>query len=342
MHEAMLYNKEDARSVRCNLCRHGCLIDDGKYGICNVRFNDAGTLYSIFYGKPIAMAVDPIEKKPLFHYKPGSKAYSIATPGCNFQCSFCQNWDISQYGRAPGVRVPEKEIEPAVIVSQAKAGGCSSISYTYTEPTIFFEYAYDCAVLAKREGIGGNFVTNGYMTREALDIIRPYLDAANVDLKAFRKDTYRKVMKGQLDGVLDSIKYMKELGIWIEVTTLVVPGMNDSEKELKDIANFLVQVGRDIPWHISRFVPHFQMDDVSPTPMKTLKMAYEIGQKAGLRYVYMGNVPGDESENTFCYECKRKLIERDGFYVRANHITIRGECPSCRAKIDGVQMGSAG
>lgn len=341
MHEAMLYNKEEERNVRCNLCRHGCGIDDGKYGICNVRFNDAGTLYSIFYGKPIAMAVDPIEKKPLFHYKPGSKAFSIATPGCNFQCSFCQNSDISQYGRAGTSRIPTQEVSPETIVAKARANGCASISYTYTEPTIFFEYAYDCAKIAKSEGIGGNFVTNGYMTREALDLIRPYLDAANVDLKAFRKDTYRKVMKAQLDGVLDSIKYMKELGIWVEVTTLIVPGMNDSEKELKSIANFLVQAGREIPWHISRFVPHYEMQDAPPTPMKTLKMAHEIGMKAGLRYVYMGNVPGDESENTFCYECKTKLISRNGFYVRANHISARGECPSCGSKIDGIGMGNA-
>lgn len=342
MQEALLYTKEADRKVRCNLCRHGCLIAEGKHGICNVRFNDGGTLYSIFYGKPIAMAVDPIEKKPLFHVKPGSTTFSIATPGCNFQCSFCQNWDISQYGRGATQRIPRQEVAPSAIVAQAEAHRCGSISCTYTEPTIFFEYALDVAKLAKTKGIGCNFVTNGYMTREALDVLHPYLDAANVDLKAFRKETYRKVMKAQLDGVLDSIRYMKELGIWVEVTTLVVPGMNDDEAELRDIATFLVGVAREIPWHISRFVPHFGMQDREPTPVATLRKALEIGRKAGLRYVYLGNVPGDESESTFCYGCGEKLVTRQGFAVRDNRITNKGECPTCRAKIDGIEMGVAG
>jgi Pyruvate-formate lyase-activating enzyme len=342
MKEAMLYTKEAGRKTRCHLCRHGCLIDDGKYGICNVRLNEAGTLYSIFYGKPIAMAVDPIEKKPLFHFKPGSTTFSIAAPGCNFQCSFCQNWDISQYGRGAESRVPQKEVEPEAIVKQSIAHGCESISYTYTEPTVFFEYAYDTAKIAKTRGLKNTFVTNGYMTREALDKIKPYLDAANVDLKAFRKDTYRKIMKAELDGVLDSIRYMKSLGIWVEVTTLIVPGMNDDAGELKDIATFLVGIGRDIPWHISRFTPNYKMDDVQPTPVSKLKEAMEIGKKVGLRYIYLGNIPGDDSENTFCYQCGEKVIEREGFFVRANKITNRSECPSCKTKIDGIDMGVAG
>ncbi|HPM40883.1 MAG TPA: AmmeMemoRadiSam system radical SAM enzyme [bacterium] len=342
MREAMFYTKEKGRAVRCNLCRHNCLVAEGKSGICNVRTNDAGTLYSIFYGKPIAMAVDPIEKKPFFHVKPGSKALSIATPGCNFQCSFCQNWDISQYGRGAATKLPRNEIAPEAVVSQAKAHRCDSVSCTYTEPTIFFEYAYDVAKLAAKEGIGCNFVTNGYMTREAIDEIKPFLEAANVDLKAFRKETYRRVMKAQLDGVLDSIRYMKSAGIWVEVTTLVVPGMNDDPAELRDIANFIVGVGREIPWHISRFVPHFGMSDREPTPVETLKSALETGKKAGLRYVYMGNVPGDESENTFCWSCGEKIVEREGFRVLSNRVTNRGECPKCRAKIDGLKMGVAG
>ncbi len=342
MKEAMLYSKEGGGRARCRLCRHSCLIEDGKYGICNVRHNDGGMLYSIFYGKPIALAADPIEKKPLFHYKPGSSALSIATPGCNFQCDFCQNWDISQYGRGASERTPKQDIAPEVVVQQAKANRCDSISYTYTEPTIFFEYAYDTAELANAEGIGNTFVTNGYMTREALDTIFPYLDAANVDLKAFRKDTYRKIIKAQLDGVLDSIKYMKQLGIWVEVTTLIVPGMNDSEAELKDIANFLVETGRDIPWHISRFVPHYRMNNIGPTSIETLKSAYDIGRNAGLRYIYLGNVPGDESESTRCYKCNEMLIERCGFGIRSNTITNKGECPSCKTKVDGMDMGVAG
>ncbi|MBT3182455.1 MAG: AmmeMemoRadiSam system radical SAM enzyme [Deltaproteobacteria bacterium] len=342
MKEAMLYSKENGNKARCSLCRHSCLIEDGEHGICNVRLNRGGTLYSIFYGKPIALSPDPIEKKPLFHYKPGTSALSIATPGCNFQCDFCQNWDISQYGRDGSDRIPKQEIAPKIIVRQAIENKCDSISYTYTEPTIFFEYAYDTAILAKPEGIGNTFVTNGYMTREALDVIHPYLDAANVDLKAFRKDTYRKVIKAQLDGVLDSIKYMKQLGVWVEVTTLIVPGMNDSEAELKDIANFLVETGRDIPWHISRFVPHYRMDSIAPTPLDTLKRAYDIGREAGLRYIYLGNVPGDESENTRCYNCGSMLIERCGYSIQSNVITNKSECPSCKTKVDGIDMGVAG
>jgi pyruvate formate lyase activating enzyme len=338
MHEAMLYTKEEGNTTHCRLCRHGCRIAEGQPGLCNVRVNNDGTLYSIFYGKPIAMSVDPIEKKPLFHFRPSSTAFSIATAGCNFQCPFCQNWQISQYGRADTDRISEIEVPPERIVDQAKANHCRSISYTYTEPTIFFEYAYDTAKLAKAQGIDNNFVTNGYMTREAIDTILPYLDAANVDLKAFRKDTYRKYMKAQLDGVLDSIRYMKLKGIWLEVTTLIVPGMNDDEAELKDIANFLVETGRDIPWHISAFFPHYQYTDHMPTEHHVLKRALEIGKEAGLRYVYMGNVPGDESENTFCYKCGELLIGRKGYIIKENNITEKSTCPNCSSEIDGVGM----
>ncbi len=340
MKEAMLYAREKDATVRCRLCRHGCLIKEGDYGICQVRYNSGGELYSIFYAQPVAMGVDPIEKKPLYHYKPGSQAFSIATPGCNFRCDFCQNWEISQY-RASGspTSTTLEEVPPEAIVAKAKANRCASISYTYTEPTVFFEYAYDTAILAAKEGIGNNFVTNGYMTREALDAIEPYLDAANVDLKAFRKDTYRRVMKAQLDGVLDSIRHMKELGIWVEITTLVVPGMNDDESELRDIANFIVETGREIPWHISRFTPRYKMEDAKPTPLATLKRAYETGKEAGLRYIYLGNVLGDPSEHTYCYSCGETLISRSGFNVTANNITHKGACPKCNSAIDGIDMG---
>jgi len=339
MQKAMLYNEEGDK-IRCRLCRHHCLIAEGHAGICNVRVNQGGTLFSIFYGKPIAMAVDPIEKKPLYHYYPGSTAFSIATPGCNFQCPFCQNWDISQYGRIDGGREPMRDVPPETVVANAKTSKCRSISYTYSEPTIFFEYAYDCAKLAHGLGLGNNFVTNGYMTREAIDTIRPYLEAANVDLKAFRKDTYRKMMKAQLDGVCDSIKYMKEVEIWVEVTTLIVPKMNDDEGEIEDIANFLVGVGRDIPWHISRFYPHFKYDHEEPTPFSTLQKAYEIGKKAGLRYIYMGNVPQNPSEHTYCYQCNTRLITRSGYFVEENKITEKSTCPKCSAEIDGIGMSS--
>jgi pyruvate formate lyase activating enzyme len=338
MKEAMLYSKEADNRVACRLCRHLCRIADGDTGICNVRLNKGGTLYSIFYGQPVTMSVDPIEKKPLFHFYPGTAAYSIATMGCNFQCPFCQNWQISQYGRESSERAAGPEVAPEQIVAEAKATKCKSISYTYTEPTIFFEYAYDTAKLAKAEGLYNNFVTNGYMTREAIDIIHPYLDAANIDLKSFRKETYRKYMKGQLDGVLDSIKYMKQLGIWIELTTLVVTGMNDSEDELRDIANFIVETGRDIPWHISAFFPTYNYTDEPSTNMEILNRAYEIGKEAGLRYVYLGNVRGGETECTSCYKCDKLLIIRRGYHVRDNFIAEGSKCPECGASIDGVGM----
>ena len=339
MREAMLYTKESGQVVNCRLCRHSCRIPEGGLGLCNVRKNEGGNLFSIFYGRPVAMSVDPIEKKPLFHYHPSSKAYSIAMPGCNFQCPFCQNWNISQYGRESSVRISDQEFEPGHIVEEAKLSNCRSISYTYTEPTVFFEFAYDTAVLAKKAGLGNNFVTNGYMTRDAIDTIAPYLDAANIDLKAFRKDTYRKLMKAQLEGVLDSIKYMKQKGIWIEVTTLIVPGMNDDEKELKDIAQFIAETGGDVPWHISAFYPHYHYNDREPTPMGIMKKAFDIGKKAGLRYVYMGNVPGG-NENTYCYNCGELLIKREGFFVANNLITEKSKCPKCSYSIDGIGMNS--
>lgn len=332
MKEAMLYTAERDLAVQCNLCRHLCLIQSGRRGTCNVRENRDGKLYSIFYAKPCSIAVDPIEKKPLFHFHPGSYSLSLATYGCNFKCPFCQNWEISQYDSK---QLQIEEILPEKIVESALSQRCSSISYTYTEPTIFFEYAYDISRLAKQKGLSNIFVTNGYMTRSALDTIRPYLDAANIDLKAFRKETYRRFMKAELDGVLDSIEYMKKIGVWIEVTTLIVPGMNDDEKELQDIAKFIVGIGRDIPWHVSRFIPHYKESSRPVTPSSILKKAYEIGKKEGLRYVYVGNVPGDETENTFCYNCNNLLIEREGFRVVKNEL-IQGSCPKCKTKLDGI------
>lgn len=340
MHEASLYTKNPDRSVRCNLCRHNCHIKDGKFGICMVRENRGGTLYSIFYGRPCALAIDPIEKKPLFHFRPGSRSFSVATLGCNFQCEFCQNWDISQYGRPQTLdhrpQTKYKEIDAVDIVKMAVEHGCKTISYTYSEPTIFYEYARDIGRLAKKEGIENVFVTNGYMTREMLDDSRDWLTAANVDLKAFKNETYHKIMKADLNGVLDSIAHMKKLGLWIEITTLVVPQMNDDERELADIARFIAGVGRDIPWHVSRFHPQYKMTDRKPTPIATMRRAYELGKKAGLKYIYMGNVTGDDTENTFCWNCNEKLIERFGFSIGKVKLTKACICPKCSSKIDGV------
>lgn len=301
-----------------------------------VRQNEGGTLYSLFYGKPIAVAIDPIEKKPLYHFFPGSDSFSVATVGCNFQCPFCQNWDISQYGRTEISREHTYDASPEVIARKAHEAGCKTIAYTYSEPTIFFEYAFDIAREAEQYDIKNVFVTNGYMTREMIDEFHPCLHAANIDLKSFNPKTYRTMINGELDGVLDSIRYMKQLGIWIEITTLIVTGMNDGSKELKDIADFIASVGVDIPWHLSRFHPDYKVTNQIPTPPETLQMAYEFGKHAGLRYVYVGNIYTRSGENTICYNCNTELIARRGFNVEKNLIGKSGSCSKCGSKIDGV------
>jgi pyruvate formate lyase activating enzyme len=337
MREAMFYDKMADNRVRCGLCRFRCLIADGRLGICAVRENRGGTLYTLVYGKAIAEHVDPIEKKPLFHVMPGSRSYSVATVGCNFRCLHCQNYSISQPQHGT-LRINGIDLPPREIVARALASGCRSISYTYTEPTIFFEYAYDTALLAKQAGLRNIFVTNGYITAEALAFIRPYLDAANIDLKGFSERFYREAVHARLQEVLDSIVEYRRLGIWIELTTLVIPGWNDSEAELRGIAGFIAdRVGKETPWHVSAFHPAYRMADRPRTPAETLARARRIGLEAGLRYVYEGNVAGEGGENTRCPSCGEMLIERHGFYLQQNRIEM-GKCPACTAEIDGIEM----
>jgi pyruvate formate lyase activating enzyme len=332
MNEAMLYERLEDQRVHCYLCAHRCRIADGKRGICQVRENRKGTLYTLVYGRVIAQHVDPIEKKPLNHFYPGSIAYSIATPGCNFRCRWCQNAEISQMPRE-GAFLASNEVSPEVVVAGARRAGCQSIAYTYTEPTIFFEYAYDVAHLAHEAGLSNVFVTNGYMTEQMLDTFDPYLDAANVDLKAFREEVYREYVGARLQPVLDSMIKMKELGIWLEVTTLIIPGVNDDPAELRDAARFVAQeLGVETPWHISRFFPSYQMNDVSPTSMSTLRQAAEIGQEEGLRYVYAGNIP--DRQDTVCHECRRVLLSRSGYVIVQNHVKDGG-CPDCGTPLAG-------
>jgi pyruvate formate lyase activating enzyme len=325
--------KED-KKVLCGLCCHRCLILPGRRGICSVRENRDGTLYSLVYDKVIARNIDPIEKKPLFHFLPGSRSFSIATPGCNFRCKHCQNADISQLPRDRGGMILGEDVAPDSLVEAARRNRCASISYTYTEPTIYFELAYDTARMAAEAGLKNVFVTNGYITPEALREIKPYLHAANIDLKGFRDDFYRTICGAKLQPVLDTIRLYREYGIWIEITTLIIPGHNDSDEELAGIARFIKTVGEDIPWHVSRFHPTYQLIDKPPTPVETLQRARQIGLQEGLRYVYEGNVPG-EGEDTLCWSCKKKLIERIGFSVQKNTIHD-GKCGYCGAKIDGV------
>jgi len=328
----MFFDKIGDYKVKCYLCSHNCKINESDFGFCRVRQNIKGELFTQVYGELIAEHVDPIEKKPLYHFLPGSKSYSIATVGCNFRCSFCQNWQISQIQKDDKTNVYGKFAKPEEIVKRALEQDCKSISYTYTEPTIFFEYAYDVSKIAKEKGLYNTFVTNGYMSKKALEKISPYLDAANVDLKSFREEFYKKICKARLKPVLESIKKMKELGIWIEITTLVVPEQNDSDKELNDIAEFISSVGKETPWHISRFHPDFDYNDSYPTPIETLNKAYDIGKKHGLKYVYLGNVL--DEKNTICSNCGTVLIKRTPF--EGSIINLKeGKCSKCGLEIEG-------
>lgn len=336
MMEARLYDKGEKRSVKCRLCSFRCHIREGGRGICGVRENDDGKLFTHTWGKLIAEQVDPIEKKPLFHFQPSSRSYSIATAGCNFRCLHCQNSEISQSPRETG-QVMGEEAAPEEIVAEAYETGCTSISYTYTEPTIFFEYAYDIGVLAKEKGLKNVFVTNGYMTKDCLGALDGVLDAANVDIKAFTESFYKKVCGATLAPVLESVETMRAMGIWVEITTLVIPGMNDSEDELRALAKWVAGTDKTMPWHLSAFHPAYKMLDVGRTPVATLERAREIGFEEGLRYVYTGNIPGNKGESTYCWSCGALLIERLGFMVKMNKV-VDSACPSCGSRVDGVEL----
>ncbi len=334
MKEAALYKKLEDDYVRCNLCSHYCRIGTGERGKCGVRENVGGTLFTLVYDKVAALHVDPIEKKPLFHFYPGSTSLSVATMGCNFSCVFCQNADLSQVsGRRGAIR--GDAIPPTAIVELAKRERCRTVSYTYTEPTIFMELAEETARLAQEVGILNVFVTNGFMTKEALDFIDGRLDAANVDLKSFREEFYERICGARLKPVLRSIERMKAMGVWVEVTTLAIPGENDSDEEMREIAGFLYKLDPDIPWHISRFHPMHKMLDRNSTPIETLERARQIGLDVGLRYVYCGNVPGADRENTFCASCGTLLVRRLGFRLLERKVR-GGKCVACGAHVAGA------
>jgi len=335
MQEARFYEKKEEGKVHCHLCAHECKIDPGKRGLCHVRENQEGTLFTLVYGMVVAENIDPIEKKPLFHFLPGSRSYSIATAGCNFMCLHCQNYDISQFPKKHGGKIPGMARSPEAIVREAKANRCATISYTYTEPTIFLEFAQDTARLAQEQGIKNVFVSNGFMTAESAKALAEVIEGDNIDLKSFRDDFYRKVCKARLQPVLDTIERLKRAGVWIEVTTLIIPGHNDSVEELTEIAQFIKGVGPEIPWHVSAFHPTYQMMDRPRTAAEILLKAREIGLTAGLRYVYTGNIPGQGGENTYCYSCGEVLIERLGFAIKG-FILQDGKCPKCQTAIDGV------
>jgi pyruvate formate lyase activating enzyme len=332
--DAVLWHGVEDDRVVCDLCAHRCTILPGKAGICKVRLNSGGILKTRVHNRLIAAHSDPIEKKPLFHFLPGTISFSIATVGCNFRCRFCQNWQISQHARQHE-GVPGERTTPERVVEAARESGAASISYTYTEPTIFFETCEVVGLLARQAGMKNVFVSNGYMTPEAVERALPFLDGINVDLKGFDDGRYRRVCGATLSGVLTGIDALLKAGIWMEITTLVVPGVNDSDAELTAIARHIAGLKRSIPWHISRFHPDYRMDEGAPTSIETLVRAAQIGRAEGLEFVYLGNVPGHGTENTYCPKCATMIFERYGFRLTKRALDVN-RCPNCRTPIPGV------
>ena len=333
MREALFYTQEET-GLRCSLCSHHCLIAAGQRGLCRVRENQDGKLYSLVYGQVAAEAADPVEKKPLYHFLPGSRTWSIATQGCNFSCKHCQNHSLSQLARRQepmGRRRSAQEV-----VAMAQAAGCRSISYTYSEPAIFFEFAEDCALAAKEQGLANIFVSNGYMSEQAAERAAgagKWLDAANIDIKAFSGKFYRDICGAKLAPVLETVQRLHGLGVWLEITTLIIPGLNDSAEELRGLAKFIAGLSPDIPWHLSAFHPAYKLMDVPRTPVAALLRARDIGQSAGLRYVYLGNVLLSGAGDTFCPDCGEVLAIRSR--LGEKKAKLASQCPSCGRAIAG-------
>lgn len=332
--EAILYTTKHDRSVRCRLCAHGCCIPSGERGLCGVRENQDGVLRSLVFGRLVSREIDPIEKKPMYQFLPGSRAYSIATVGCNFACRNCQNHFISQYPKLHEGRLIGDTASAADVVAEAVESGCRTVAYTYAEPTIAMEFYLDVMRAAREAGLANVWVSNGYFSKEAAELVIPLLDGINIDLKGISDDFYRQVVGANVRPVLDSIERVHEADVWVEVTTLVIPGLNDSDDALHWAAEAIAGISPAIPWHVSRFYPAFRMIERPATPVATLERALRIGRAAGLKYVYIGNVLG-EGEDTHCPQCGAKVIDRTGYVVRSNRIRD-GRCPDCGATVDGV------
>jgi len=334
MKEAYLYQKLPHKKVQCRNCPHYCLLEVGQRGKCGVRENIDGKLFALNYQKLIALHIDPIEKKPFYHFLPGTHSLSIATVGCNFACKSCQNWDISQ-GFKKTKEIPGKNIPPEEIVEIALKNNLPSISYTYTEPTIFLEYALDTMKLAKKKGLKNNWVSNGFLSPESAKLVIPYLDAINIDLKSFSDKFYQEYCGGRLEPVLETAKLIKKSGVWVEITTLVIPTLSDSEETFQNIANFIKkELGSETPWHISQFCGalSWQLKDLPDTPIETLENAWQIGKKTGLKYVYLGNAPGHQAENTYCPKCNTLVIKRTGYHIE--RYDKKGKCPKCNQNLN--------
>lgn len=350
MKKAILYKKISDNRVKCLACSWYCNIAPGLTGICGTRLNKEGILYSLVYGKAIGLHLDPVEKKPLYHFLPNSKLLSFGTVGCNFGCLFCQNWEMSQINKNQELRIKNQEeelvnlidqmsvtISPVEIVNLALKQKAEGIAYTYNEPAIFAEFTLDTAKLAKKKGLKNVYVSNGFESKETFNLIKNYIDAINIDLKSFRSEFYQKVCKAKIEPVLENIKKFFTAGIEIEITTLIIPGYNDSRKELTEIANFLSSVSSDIPWHISAFHPSYKMMEVPVTSYQILIDAYNIGKKAGLNYVYVGNILDETRSSTACPKCQTLLVLRDGYHVEIKNINLKtGRCQNCGEKIYGV------
>jgi len=334
MHPAALWKPLADGRVSCRLCSHFCRIEDGRRGLCGVRQNSGGRLYTLVYDRVAAANLDPIEKKPLYHFLPGTTVFSFGTMGCNLSCAFCQNASLSQPPRQ-GKPILGESLTPARLVQAAVDSGAASIAYTYSEPTIFFELMRDTAVLAHQAGLKNVMVSNGFFSRQCLEALSGLIDAANIDLKAMNAAFYERICGAKLKPVLDTLVRVRKAGWWLEVTTLLIPGLNDVDEELRELAGFLVrELGPDTPWHISRFHPDFAMRDTPPTPLDRLERAWAIGREAGLRYVYVGNVPGDAHNGTSCPSCGKIVLSREGMGLRATNMS-GGGCAACGTPIAG-------
>jgi pyruvate formate lyase activating enzyme len=324
-------------SVRCVACAHRCVLRPSRIGICGVRQNRGGWLYTLVYGDVVAAKAEPIEKKPFYHFLPGSTAYSIGTQGCNFHCAFCQNWGMSQAHRE-GVVPASQHFTPEEVVERACSAGVRSVAYTYVEPTVFIEFALDSMARARAAGLHNVFVTNGYETPEAIELVAPYLDAANVDLKAANDDFYRRICGARWEPVRDAVIEMHRRGIWLELTTLIIPGLNDDRDELRAMAEWIATaVGPETPWHLTRFQPAYKLGNLNPTPAATLLDAAEIAREVGLRHVYVGNAPEVESADTNCVRCGELLISRADYAVTEWRL-VDGRCPRCKHALAGVGL----
>lgn len=329
---AQLWRPLENTTVQCLLCAHFCRIDDGERGRCGVRENRAGSLFSLSYDKVAALNLDPVEKKPLFHFQPGTKTLSLGTPGCNLACLFCQNDSLSQPPRLGGP-VRGESVPPRDIVRMAQASGAASVAYTYSEPTIFFELMFETATLVREAGLANIMVSNGFQSPQCLDMLDGLIRAANIDLKSYRDEFYRDVCSARLDPVLKNLAHMRRLDWHLEVTTLVIPDLNDSDRELTDIARFVRdELGPDTPWHVSRFHPCYRMHEHPPTPLDTLRRAWDIGRAEGLHHVFVGNVPGSGLEDTLCPGCGQRVVERSGFTILRDRLR-QGACPGCGATV---------